>query len=145
MGFFGMDRKGSPDSFPGETEKYIGRVKSLALEKSISASYPGTVGKEELFSAMCHAKVRWPSHVPVACETCLDLKAPGENSVRRNFTESVAAWLLFVQGLILLSEDKNPRVVYEALQAWIPVLVASSAHVTPLIPSSPPPRQQPRR
>ena len=84
VGFFGMDRKGSPESFPGETEKYIGRVKSLAFEKNISARYPGTVGKEELFSAMCRAKVSWPSHLPATCEKCHDhLLAPKEMCERR--------------------------------------------------------------
>ncbi len=35
-----------------------------------------------------------------------------------------------MQGLVLLSKDKNPRVVYEAVQAGLPVLVASKAHVS---------------
>ena len=59
MAFFGMDRMGNHGDaiYPGEAEKYIAKVKSLATRKGIRARYPGTVEKKELFYAMCHAKV----------------------------------------------------------------------------------------
>lgn len=117
-----------------QNPEYGHAVKSLALQKGIRVSFHGEVSKEELAAHMCQAQVcGWHPHTNLcachllACHASLQpgLIGCGGQSDRASCALSTVP----PQGIIMFSQDKNPRSVYEGVQAGLPVFVSEEAQV----------------